>query len=93
MRISRLPGLSSWRFGCGATRRVVELARRLNPGIYLIARTRYSQEVGPLCVLGANEAIPEEFETQSRSSPGCCGAIGASGRHRAPDCCHSRRWL
>jgi CPA2 family monovalent cation:H+ antiporter-2 len=46
-----------------ATRRVVELARRLNPGVYLIARTRYSQEVGPLSALGANEAIPEEFET------------------------------
>ncbi len=46
-----------------ATRRVVELARRLNPGVYLIARTRYSQEVGPLSTLGANEAIPEEFET------------------------------
>jgi monovalent cation:H+ antiporter-2, CPA2 family len=46
-----------------ATRRVVDLARRLNPGVYLIARTRYSQEVGPLSALGANEAIPEEFET------------------------------
>jgi CPA2 family monovalent cation:H+ antiporter-2 len=46
-----------------ATRRVVELARRLNPGVYIIARTRYSQEVGPLSFLGANEAIPEEFET------------------------------
>jgi CPA2 family monovalent cation:H+ antiporter-2 len=46
-----------------ATRRVVELSRRLNPGVYLIARTRYSQEVGPLIALGANEAIPEEFET------------------------------
>jgi monovalent cation:H+ antiporter-2, CPA2 family len=46
-----------------ATRRVVELARRLNPGVYIIARTRYSQEVGPLSDLGANEAIPEEFET------------------------------
>src|SRR5919108_981104 len=46
-----------------ATRRVVELARRLNPGVYVIARTRYSQEVGPLSALGANEAIPEEFET------------------------------
>jgi len=46
-----------------ATRRMVELARRLNPGAYIIARTRYSQEVGPLSGLGANEAIPEEFET------------------------------
>jgi monovalent cation:H+ antiporter-2, CPA2 family len=46
-----------------ATRRIVELARRLNPAVYIIARTRYSQEVGPLVTLGANEAIPEEFET------------------------------
>jgi CPA2 family monovalent cation:H+ antiporter-2 len=46
-----------------ATRRVVELARRLSPGVYLIARTRYSQEVGPLSALGAHEIIPEEFET------------------------------
>jgi CPA2 family monovalent cation:H+ antiporter-2 len=46
-----------------ATRRVVEVAHRLNPGLYIIARTRYSQEVGPLSALGANEAIPEEFET------------------------------
>jgi CPA2 family monovalent cation:H+ antiporter-2 len=46
-----------------ATRRVVGLARRLHPGVYIIARTRYSQEVPPLSALGANEAIPEEFET------------------------------
>lgn len=46
-----------------ATRRVVALARRLNPGVYIIARTRYSQEVAPLMALGANEVIPEEFET------------------------------
>src|ERR671930_646595 len=46
-----------------ATRRVVGLARRLNPGVYIIARTRYSQEVAPLMALGANEVIPEEFET------------------------------
>jgi monovalent cation:H+ antiporter-2, CPA2 family len=46
-----------------ATRRIVELARRLNPSVYLVARTRYSHEVGPLSTLGANEAIPEEFET------------------------------
>jgi CPA2 family monovalent cation:H+ antiporter-2 len=46
-----------------ATRRVVELARRVNPGVYIVARTRYSQEVAPLMALGANEVIPEEFET------------------------------
>jgi CPA2 family monovalent cation:H+ antiporter-2 len=45
------------------TRRIVELARRLHPGLYIIARTRYAQEVAPLVALGANEVIPEEFET------------------------------
>jgi CPA2 family monovalent cation:H+ antiporter-2 len=46
-----------------ATRRVVELARRLHPSVYIITRTRYGQEVAPLVALGANEVIPEEFET------------------------------
>lgn len=46
-----------------ATRRIVELARRLNPSIYVIARTRYASEVEPLYSLGADDVIPEEFET------------------------------
>jgi len=46
-----------------ATRRIVELARRLNPSVYIIARTRYTSEVAPLYSLGANDVIPEEFET------------------------------
>ncbi|VVB89362.1 Calcium-gated potassium channel MthK [uncultured archaeon] len=46
-----------------ATRRIVELARRLNPSIYIIARTRYTSEVNPLFSLGADDVIPEEFET------------------------------
>ena len=46
-----------------ATERVTELARRLNPTVYLIVRTRYLQEMKPLHDLGANEVIPEEFET------------------------------
>ncbi len=46
-----------------ATRRIVELARRLNPSAYIIARTRYMNEVNPLFSLGANDVIPEEFET------------------------------
>lgn len=46
-----------------ATRRIVELARRLNPSVYIIARTRYMSEVTPLYSLGANDVIPEEFET------------------------------
>ncbi len=46
-----------------ATRRIVELARRLNPSVYIVARTRYTNEVNPLYSLGANDVIPEEFET------------------------------
>ena len=46
-----------------ATRRIVELARRLNPSVYIIARTRYTSEVAPLYSIGANDVIPEEFET------------------------------
>jgi CPA2 family monovalent cation:H+ antiporter-2 len=46
-----------------ATRRIVELARRLNNSVYIIARTRYTNEINPLYSLGANDVIPEEFET------------------------------
>jgi CPA2 family monovalent cation:H+ antiporter-2 len=46
-----------------ATRRIVEVVRRLNPKVYLIVRTRFVQETGPLLELGADEVIPEEFET------------------------------
>ncbi|MFH0904694.1 MAG: cation:proton antiporter [Methanobacteriota archaeon] len=46
-----------------ATRRIVELARRLNPSTFIIARTRYTTEISPLYSLGANDVIPEEFET------------------------------
>jgi CPA2 family monovalent cation:H+ antiporter-2 len=46
-----------------STRRIVQTARKLNPRLYIIARTRYTEEVEDLIVLGANEVIPEEFET------------------------------
>jgi CPA2 family monovalent cation:H+ antiporter-2 len=46
-----------------AVRRITETARRLNPKIYLIVRTRFLQEVEALYALGADEVIPEEFET------------------------------
>lgn len=46
-----------------ATRRIVELVRKLSPGIYVIVRTRFLQEVKTLHGLGADEVIPEEFET------------------------------
>ncbi|MEE8403431.1 MAG: cation:proton antiporter [Candidatus Hydrothermarchaeaceae archaeon] len=46
-----------------ATRRITEITRRINPKIHIIARTRYLQEMKPLYELGADEVIPEEFET------------------------------
>jgi monovalent cation:H+ antiporter-2, CPA2 family len=46
-----------------ATRRTVALARELNPDIHIIVRTRYMAELSDLYKLGANEVIPEEFET------------------------------
>jgi len=46
-----------------STRRIVQIARKLNPRVYIIVRTRYTTEVEDLIKLGANEVIPEEFET------------------------------
>lgn len=46
-----------------ATRKIVNIARKLNPKIHIIVRTRYFKEVNNLCELGADEIIPEEFET------------------------------
>lgn len=46
-----------------ATRKTVKMVKHLNPNIHIIARTRYLREMGPLRALGAEEVIPEEYET------------------------------
>jgi CPA2 family monovalent cation:H+ antiporter-2 len=46
-----------------ATRRVVSTVRELNPTAALIVRTRFVSEIEELTRLGADEVIPEEFET------------------------------
>lgn len=46
-----------------ATRRITSLAHKQNPRLYIIVRTRFVREMKPLLELGANEVIPEEFET------------------------------
>jgi len=46
-----------------ATRRMVRVARALNPRIHIIARTHYIVEIPELSRLGADVVIPEEFET------------------------------
>ncbi len=46
-----------------ATRAIIDVAKRMNPKIYIIARTRYMSEIKTLNQLGADEVIPEEYET------------------------------
>ena len=46
-----------------ATRRAVKVARQLNPEIHIIARTRYLREIDDLRETGADQVVPEEFET------------------------------
>jgi monovalent cation:H+ antiporter-2, CPA2 family len=46
-----------------ATARAVWLARRLNPELSIVVRTRYVAEIDHLYRLGASQVIPEEFET------------------------------
>lgn len=44
-----------------ASLRIVQVAKDLNPNIYIITRTRYFQEVPPMFQAGANDVIPDEF--------------------------------
>jgi monovalent cation:H+ antiporter-2, CPA2 family len=45
------------------TRRGVRAAREMNPSLFIIVRTRYAAEIDELYGLGADDVIPEEFET------------------------------
>ena len=45
------------------SRKIVDMARKMNPTLYIIVRTRYIYEMEELHNLGADEVIPEEFET------------------------------
>lgn len=45
------------------TRHGVNAARALNPDMFIIVRTRYAAEIDDLLKLGADDVIPEEFET------------------------------
>jgi len=44
-----------------AASRIVEAAKRLNPHIYIIVRTRYLAEMKGIYDLGADDVIPDEF--------------------------------
>ena len=46
-----------------AVRRAVHVARQASPDIHIVVRTRYVRDVDDLLRLGADEVVPEEFET------------------------------
>src|SRR6476646_2860669 len=45
------------------TRRAVQVAKGLNPKLHVVGRTRYLRELEELHELGADDVVPEEFET------------------------------
>jgi CPA2 family monovalent cation:H+ antiporter-2 len=45
------------------TKMSLKLVKKLHPNIYALVRTRYVNEVDELKLLGADDVIPEEFET------------------------------
>lgn len=46
-----------------AVRAITAVARKLNPKVHIVVRTRFLGEVDALRQLGANDVIPEDFET------------------------------
>ncbi|MBC7075863.1 MAG: cation:proton antiporter [Syntrophomonadaceae bacterium] len=46
-----------------STRRITYMIRSLNPGIHIIVRTRFVADMQDLHRLGADDVIPEEYET------------------------------
>jgi len=46
-----------------STRAITRIARSMNPDLHIIVRTQFLPEVKVLREMGANEVIPEEFET------------------------------
>ncbi|MGB6289430.1 MAG: TrkA C-terminal domain-containing protein, partial [Desulfobulbales bacterium] len=46
-----------------ASRQITRQIKELNPYLHLIVRTRFVSEIDPLRDLGADEVIPEEYET------------------------------
>jgi len=47
----------------GDSKRIIRAARKLNPHIHIIIRSRFVRDMKDLFDLGADEVIPEEFET------------------------------
>ena len=62
------------------SRQIVSLARKANPSLKIIARTRFISEAEELYKLGADEVIPEEFETSLELAGIVMSAYGAAER-------------
>ncbi len=45
------------------TKSCLATAKKLNPGLHVIVRTKYVSDIESLLTLGADDVIPEEFET------------------------------
>jgi len=63
-----------------STRELIAAGRALNPDMTILARTRYLREVEPLEALGANQVIPEEFETSLELTGRVLALYGAPRR-------------
>jgi len=46
-----------------SAKRAVRAAKAMNPEAFVIVRTRYTSEIDELLALGADDVVPEEFET------------------------------
>lgn len=46
-----------------STRIALKMSKQMNPSVYAVVRTRYTSEIEDLMKMGADEVIPEEFET------------------------------
>lgn len=46
-----------------STMRIIKVAKPVNPSLHILARTRYVSELEKLYAAGADQVIPEEFET------------------------------
>jgi len=49
--------------GSADVRRITQVARSMNPHVHIIIRSRFVNDMPDLFKLGADEVIPEEFET------------------------------
>ena len=62
-----------------ATRRIVALARRLNPTAPVLARTRYARDIDHLQALGATSVVAEELEAAIDLTTYVLRALGLPG--------------